>query len=149
MRRSVRRNDVGVSGRGECIGSGRTGVGIKACIVGSISGYDRIGGDLDSSGWIGKPGSEGVTGSGDGRESSEWRVVGDRFGGRTRSVSSVWVESNRKVVRGTGVGSAVPGVVGVTDWSIGHFGGVCRNNSGITSPDGSEGLYSVGDSDSG
>ena len=61
----------------EGVGSGRTGFGIKACIVGGISGYEGIGGDLDSGCWVSKPCSEGVTGIGGGREGSDGSIVGD------------------------------------------------------------------------
>ena len=179
---------------------------------------------MSPSGGRSEPTSKVIASSGRvGRESSDSSVVGDGSGGRTRSVSSVWVESDgvvinvpygvesrigcshgvgglvgvsngsssggrptgesvagfyegiggeirlgvesdglrthgsgsRRVsvegdgvvVRSTGVGSTIPGVVGVTDGSIGHFGGIGRNLFGITSPDSGEGLGSVGDWD--
>ncbi len=61
----------------EGVGSGSTGVGIPACIAGSISGYERIGGNLDSGCWVSKPCSEGVSGIGGGREGSDGSIVGD------------------------------------------------------------------------
>ena len=138
-----------MSGRGECIGSCRTGFGSPYGVESSIGCSHGVGGLVgvgngSSSG--SRPAGESVAGFYEGI-SGEIRLGVEGDGLRTHGSGSwrVSVESNRKVVRSTGVGSTVPGVVGTTDGSIGHFGGIGRNFFGITSPDSGEGLGSVGD----